>query len=112
MKIVTIRPDKEQHRSSTGETRLEGLLVNEKGQVEPVVIIRASEPAAEAAVMALIDAGTALGYEGYERELLIQDLQRVQTWQRENGGVNRRGRVETQVLTMLKDSVKVPAGKK
>lgn len=94
MKIQLNEPAKKQHKSSTGMTLVTELLVNSKGQLEPVVVIRASEPAAEAAIMALIDAGTALGYESYERELLIQDLERVQAWQRENGGVLRRGRVE------------------
>jgi len=85
---------------TSGSTLIDDLYVNDKGQVEPVFVLRASEPAAAQAILEYLRTCQALGYDQQVVEQQRQNLVSVQRWQAENGGTLPR-RLDTTVVEQV-----------
>ncbi len=81
MKVTLHQAEK---NSSKGKMVIEELLVNEKGEMEPVIIIRASELAARAAVLALADAARMHSYPQRQQDDIMAQMRKVHEWQGAN----------------------------
>lgn len=73
--------------STRGKVVVEGLYIDEKGHTEPVVVIRASEPAAFGALMGYLDAAKIRGYDSQTFEQIMGYVKDVQAWQSKQAGV-------------------------
>ena len=78
-------------KSSEGKILVENLYVNEKGQTEPVFIIRASEPIMQGAIVAALDLMKVFGYMPHVVDGLLRQLHAMSAWQQNAKGTVPRG---------------------
>ena len=86
MKLTILQSPKS---SRMGSLRLDGLLVNPLGEVEPILIIRASEAAAFMTAVAYLDQCKAKSYPLHYRDNVQIQTRKMQGWQRAQGVMNR-----------------------
>ncbi len=104
--IVTV--PKANPKSMDGGLLLDGLLVDARGNTEPVFIIRASEPAAADALLAYLDSSRRHRYAGQFVDATQRVLAKFTLWRKDQAIIAR----EDDQWVIEKDAVPVKTGKK
>ncbi len=87
MKIVSIPTAKP---SDKAQVRIEGLFCSKAQEVEPVLVIRASDPAAQAVAMAYLQQQLNAGVAENVRLANVELLRQIQMWQQNQGTAIRK----------------------
>ncbi len=101
-------------KSRLGSILITGLFTDEKGMPEPVLVIRGSEPASRAAVIAYMDMAKVCGYPAHIRDQLQKILADMYAWQGSNGAIIPQS-IETMrglAKELVKSEAKEPVSKK
>ncbi len=105
---MNVTAPKANPKSNDGGLLVDGLFVDDKGNTEPVFIIRASEPAALEALLAYLDSARQRHYNPRLIEEGQKQLAKFADWQRSQGIIPR----QPDEWSIEKDAVPVKAGKK